>query len=95
MLIVLGFFRDSVASVKPVGTTGPTGLAHGFIGVDSFDDRSCVLAHPSVFGAILCQHDGSSSTCAHAYQFCVEPMFSNKIFGCGDFDVVSIFSRVV
>ena len=59
------------------------------MGVDHVDDRSRGLAYSSVFGAILCQHDGSSSTCAHAYQFCVEPMFSNKIFGCEDFVVVS------
>ena len=32
--------------------------------------------------------------CTHLSIF-VEPMFYNKIFRCGDFDVVSIFSLVV
>ena len=40
---------------RPVDTTGWTGSAQSIAGVDHFDDRSHVLVHPSVFGAILCQ----------------------------------------
>ena len=36
---------------RPVGTTGQTSSAQGFVSVDRFDDRPRVLAHSSVFGA--------------------------------------------
>ena len=47
---------------RGLACTSQTGRRHwsdqpalGFAGVDRFDDRSRVLAHSSVFGAILCQ----------------------------------------
>ena len=55
-LVVLGFQRIPAR-------TGLTGRRHrsdrpaqSFVGVDRSDDRSRVLVHSSVFGAILCQH---------------------------------------
>ena len=49
-LTVLGLRGALPEPVRPVGGSGQTGLPR------VWRDRSCILAHSSVFGAILCQH---------------------------------------
>ena len=50
-LVFLGLRAVLHRSVRPVGTTGQTGWAQGFVGVDRFDDHPHVLPHLGVFGA--------------------------------------------